>query len=444
MGVSICIAICTINGVNGANDGLAIKPPMGWRNWNAYHADINQELFIKVVDAFVVVRNKLGRIDNSIGSDGDSLHTLGYARIGVDDGYQPCGKGYNHSFHDIDGTLLINTTLFPSMKEITKYGQSKGIEFGWYHNNCICQENGQIHGTDMINNHYIGDVLATLNNGFTDVKLDGCGDFLDLQKWYDLFAQYSGKKGQMLIENCHWGYTIPTQDWCPFHFYRTSGDIQPDFLSVMYNLQSTITFLDDHQPLSRPGCWAYPDMMQVGNLANEIEDRTNFGAWCIISSPLILSYDVLNEELNERVWPIISNKHAIRINQDYAGHPGRFIHSIGYSNAIIQIWAKPLSIANNNSVAILFINQDDIVSNDVQINLSSTLGINQQVMIFDVWDEVELHGTYNSIYIQQLKEHDSAFYILKPTIDINLFQLICKAFPSSKIFSPFPLSYETK
>ena len=26
-----------------------------------------------------------------------------------------------------------------------------------------------------------------------------------------------------MIENCHWGGDLPTQDWCPFNFFRTSG-----------------------------------------------------------------------------------------------------------------------------------------------------------------------------------------------------------------------------
>ena len=56
------------------------------------------------------------------------------------------------------------------------------------------------------------------------------------------------------IENCHWGETVPTEDWCPWNFYRTSGDVRASYGSIVKNLQTTIQFTT--QNLSRPGCWA--------------------------------------------------------------------------------------------------------------------------------------------------------------------------------------------
>ena len=37
------------------------------------------------------------------------------------------------------------------------------------------------------------------------------------------------------------------------------------------------------------------------------EDRTHFGLWCIVSSPLILGYDMTDNATIDRVWPIITN-----------------------------------------------------------------------------------------------------------------------------------------
>ena len=59
----------------------------------------------------------------------------------------------------------------------------------------------------------------------------------------------------------------------------------------------------------------YPDMMQVGQLATFEEDRGHFGAWCVVSSPLTLGYDVTDDNITDKVWPIIGNMHAIAINQ---------------------------------------------------------------------------------------------------------------------------------
>ena len=66
--------------------------------------------------------------------------------------------------------------------------------------------------------------------------------------------------------------------------------------------------------------------MQTGNGWERIEeDRTNFGALAITSSPLILGMDVTNAKALARVWHMLTNREAIAINQMWAGSPGRMI-----------------------------------------------------------------------------------------------------------------------
>ena len=75
-----------------------------------------------------------------------------------------------------------------------------------------------------------------------------------------------------------------------------------------------------------------PDMLEVGcdhgpGGENDpglsyVEARTHFGAWCIVSSPLILSHDTNNDTITDEIWPIISNTEAIAINQAWAGDSG--------------------------------------------------------------------------------------------------------------------------
>ena len=64
------------------------------------------------------------------------------------------------------------------------------------------------------------------------------------------------------IENCHWGdcthsddSSCPTTEWCPFNWYRSSGDINSGSMSWFHNLQTTIRFQSWDAPVSRPGCW---------------------------------------------------------------------------------------------------------------------------------------------------------------------------------------------
>ena len=41
------------------------------------------------------------------------------------------------------------------------------------------------------------------------------------------------------------------------------------------------------------------------------EDRSQFGMWAIVSSPLVLSVDLTNKAMLDRIWPIVSNKEAV-------------------------------------------------------------------------------------------------------------------------------------
>merc|ERR1719192_314747 len=273
-----------------------------------------------------------------------SLVDLGYTACGLDDNWQQCGKGIHGSFHDAQGNPLIRSDTFPSMKNMTDYGHKLGIGVGWYMNNCICAEHEFKDATE-IKNHMVQSVAAIVKLGFDGVKLDGCGQFRNLTWWYSLI---NATKREILIENCHWGGTVPGDTGgdapctgttpignCPYNFYRTSGDIRNNWGSMTKNLRTTCKFQGE-PPLSRPGQWAYPDMMEVGRMPSVAEDRTHFGAWAITSSPLILGYDLNDESVTTKIWDIISNQEVIAVNQNWEGHPGRLVtESNGY-----MVWAK--------------------------------------------------------------------------------------------------------
>ena len=148
---------------------------------------------------------------------------------------------------------------------------------------------------------------------------------------------------------------------CPYHLYRVSGDIAPDWASVLANLRYTLPFLGEgglHPPYphgatvrSRPGGWAYPDMLEVPNLANATEDRSHFAAWAIVSAPLILSFDLTDRRRLERAWPLITNRRILHVNQAWRGDPGRRVHYT--DDGGWQGWAKRVGTA---SYAVLLLN----------------------------------------------------------------------------------------
>ena len=52
--------------------------------------------------------------------------------------------------------------------------------------------------------------------------------------------------------------------------YRTSGDVRARYSSVVGNLKTTDFYATNN--LSYPGCWAYPDMLEVGRLPGGFKD----------------------------------------------------------------------------------------------------------------------------------------------------------------------------
>ena len=192
--------------------------------------------------------------------------------------------------HDASGLPVVNTKKFPSIGNLVTDGHNKGLKVGWYENGCACGER------KALVQNYEGDVKSLHAFDFDGVKLDGCG----AQRNMTFYAQLMKATGKSyLIENCHWGRcsdgddsSCPTTEWCPFNWYRTSGDINSSPMSWYSNLQTTIKFQDKTTPLSVPGCWAYPDMLEVGRI--DLPDptqkftwnRAHFGAWVVVSADL--------------------------------------------------------------------------------------------------------------------------------------------------------------
>ena len=167
-----------------------------------------------------------------------------------------CGLGVNKTQHAADGTPTVDPHSFPDTQAMVAQIHAKGLSAGWYLNGCKCGERKEL----KIN--YQGDIRSLDGFGFDGVKIDGCGAQRN-QTYYAELMKQSGRN--YTIENCHWGRctdsddsSCPTQTWCPFNWYRTSGDINAGFDSWFQNLQTTTKFQDYDAPLSVPGCWAYP------------------------------------------------------------------------------------------------------------------------------------------------------------------------------------------
>jgi alpha-galactosidase len=436
----ICVAL-VLAVAQGAEDGLARTPPQGWRSWNLYGSRVNQQLIEGIMDG-MVKKDRMVDWQDGKGPVATSLLDLGYNDVGLDDNWQKCGdsgaKAAGNNFHDATGAPVVNTDLFPNMKSMTDHAHSLKLTAGWYGNNCICSEH---HTSDP--KYYSGDVTALHTFGFDAVKLDGCGVQTDLQEFYT-DMQSTGKK--YTIENCHWGSKVPFKPnatWCPWHFYRTSGDVRASYSSVVGNLATTNKYAT--QNLSRPGCWAYPDMLEVGCAhgpggshdpgLSDAETRTHFGAWAIVSSPLTLSHDVNNATIMDKIWPVISNTEVIAVNQAYAGHSGSpfkksvdtvTLGAIDYSAlekgadyssvgpveaAAFQYLYKPMAW-DGSKTAVLLMNSDT-ASQDLTVNFADIPGLScTTCKVRDIWNHKDLGSATTSYTAKAVASHDAAFLVI--------------------------------
>jgi len=328
----VIVALLSVT-VQADDNGLARLPPMGWRSWNAFYADIDTEKITAQIDALVALRAADGSVDTNGTA---SLSSLGFGSIGIDEGWEGCGLGVNGTVHYANGTPTVDPKRFPDMPGLVRYGRSKGVKMGFYLNGCGCNERKE----HRIN--YEGDVRATVAWGFDAVKIDSCGAQRNMTL-YNMLINATGKA--LEVENCHQGHNFtdggnPGQmgpGWCPYNLFRTSNDITNLWDRVMSNLMTVVPFLMDapnsSSPLSRPGCWAYPDMLEVGRMPehNVAESRSHFSAWAIVSAPLVLGFDLRDQKQMSAAWPIISNEEVMKISQTWvtgsASPSGRLVKS---------------------------------------------------------------------------------------------------------------------
>jgi len=390
------------------DNGLGLTPPMGWRSWNLYHGSVNQSLLEAIMDGMVSKKRTVDGVPTS-------LCDLGYCDVGLDDTWQNCSTGGKYNYHDDSGIPVVNTTRFPDMIAMTSHAHRLGLTAGWYLNNCACMEK-----QPAVEALYRGDVAALTVFGFDALKLDGCGTQLDMDLWASLI---NGTGRRVMIENCHPNLPDrPNATWCPWNFYRTSPDVRASYRSAVENLLTTVQWAD--KGLSRPGCWAYPDMLEVGvpSMMTFAEMRTHFGAWAIVSSPLTLSHDPNDDKVMDRIWPIIANKEAIAVNQAWAGHSGSPFKEANETVPLAdetddvvtvpswQFWLKPLG---SGRVAVLLMNHAP-AAQTLTLNFTDVPGLGcKRCKVRDIWERKDL-GMFDMAFTSKdVASHDSLFLALE-------------------------------
>ena len=276
---------------------------MGWSSWNTYGVNINESLIKKQTNAMVSKR----------------LKECGYQYVNIDDGY--------FGGRDESGNLLIHPTRFPNgLKGLVDFIHSKGLKAGIYsdagYNTCGSMFNGDVIGKGVgLYEHDQQDADFFFKElGFDFIKVDFCGGsyyhnedhlVLDERERYTAIAQAIRNTGRtdVHMNACRWAYPGTWINDVAFS-WRTTGDISDSWDSVKGIIEENL-YLSAY---CYDGHYNDMDMLEVGRSLTSTEDKTHFGMWCIMSSPLLIGCDLTS--ISSATLTLLRNKELIALNQD--------------------------------------------------------------------------------------------------------------------------------
>ena len=232
-------------------------PTMGWSSWNTFGVNISENIIKGQADAMV----------------SKGLLEVGFDHINIDDGYFG-GRDAE------DGHLLIHATRFPNgLKPVADYIHEKGLKAGIYsdagRNTCGSMFNGDVTGKG------VGLYGHDQQDADTDVRMNAC----------------------------RWAYPGTWVDNAAFS-WRTTGDINCSWESVKGIIAENL-YLSAY---CSKGHYNDMDMLEVGRSLTTEEDKTHFGMWCIMNSPLLIGCDLRN--IKQETLTLLKKEELIALNQD--------------------------------------------------------------------------------------------------------------------------------
>lgn len=359
---------------------LAALPPMGWNSWNIFHGDIDEEKIRGIADKMVET----------------GMRDAGYTYLVLDDGWMADKRSSG-------GNLLADPNKFPSgMKSLGEYIHSKGLKYGIYqdrgHSTCM-----RLPGSF---GHEQMDMDTFAEWGVDYIKLDSCYAEINGRPSSEDFGVYKAcilRTGRPMILSMA-NYTDPSWAWggeAIGHLWRTSFDIGPNMGSVYYCMDTSASDTVIHPAFNGlwqfagPGHWNDPDMLQVGNMKSDMENKTHFGLWCILAAPLMAGNDLRN--MSDPVRDILTAKEVLGINQDPRGIQGYKV----YDDGDHEIFNKPLA---DGSTAVLLLNRG---SEEADMTVTwDKINLKGRQKVRDLWQRKDL-GTFQDAYTaSKLKQHE--------------------------------------
>ncbi|MDQ6470972.1 glycoside hydrolase family 27 protein [Flavobacterium sp. LHD-80] len=381
----------THNQTGGKFEGLAMTPPMGWNSWNTFATNIDEKLVKETADIMV----------------SSGLAAAGYNYIVLDDGWMTKQR-------DANGDLVPDPVKFPSgMKALIDYVHSKGLKFGLYN----CAGTQTCAGYPGTRGYEYQDARFYAKLGIDFLKYDWCNTKgITAPEAYTTMSNALKTAGRPIVFSlCEWGDNQPWEWGKPVgNLWRISGDIYPCFDCEFkhpenwssWGFMKIAEMRKDIRKYSGPDHWNDFDMMEVGNEMNDIEDKSHFAMWCMLSSPLFTGNDY--RKMSKETLAILTNKDLIAVNQDKLGIQGfKYAAEDG-----LEVWVKPLSEGN---WVITFLNRSDVakkVNFDFKKNVIKDADFGYEAdfnkvtyKIKDLWKNKEM-GTTKKNFVSDLASHD--------------------------------------
>jgi alpha-galactosidase len=307
-------------------NNLALTPPMGWNDWNAYGCNVSEALVKQTADRMVSA----------------GLAAAGYQYVNIDDCW------LQHS-RDAAGNLQPDFTKFPDgISGTAAYVHAKGLKLGIYEDagTSTCA------GYPGSLGHEAQDARSFAAWGVDYLKYDNCfnNGSTTTQQY---IARYSAMRdalaatGRPIVYSvCEWGVNAPWTWAAPVgNLWRTTGDIQANYASMLSIFHQNVGLAG----YAGPGHWNDPDMLEVGNGMSATEDRAHFSLWAEMAAPLLAGNNLVNASAT--TLSILGNRAVVAVDQDAAGTQGRLVSSAGG----LDVLAKPLA---NGDVSVVLFNEN--------------------------------------------------------------------------------------
>ena len=371
----------------------AVEPPlMGWSSWNTYGFLINDSVIKVQADAMV----ELGFYD------------CGYNHVNIDDGF--------FGGRDADGKLIIHPTRFPNgLRPLVDYIHSKGLKAGIY-SDAGCNTCASFWGGDTIGigvglyGHDEQDMQLYFNElDFDFIKIDYCGadggnnaDGLDLNveaRYKEIYeAIKSTGRNDVTWNICRWAF--PGTWACEIaNSWRTTEDIFLGWASVKSIINQSL-YLSAY---TGGGRYNDMDMLEVGRGLTDEEDKTHFGMWCVMSSPLLIGCDL--NDIKGNALSLMQNKELIAVNQDVLGLQAYVVKRDGGGYVLV----KDIEVLNGTKRVVAFYNPTD-----AQLSMSvdfSQLDLGGEVAVRDLFEKKD-KGIYEGTLSATVPAHGTRIYKL--------------------------------